>query len=113
MRDARAASGTDSFSSVNSAKIAAFAIEETMKRDQMLMEAILGQLLQAPEPLLGTNGIAQRLNTELPIVRHHLHLLQDKGLVQESENGFWRLTNQGHDYVEGPPGQGLSLGSLG
>jgi hypothetical protein len=31
--------------SVNSAKMAFFVIEEAMKRDQMLMEAILGQLL--------------------------------------------------------------------
>lgn len=80
-----------------------------MKRDQMLMEAILGQLLQSPDPLIGTSSIAQRLNVELPVVRHHLHLLQDKGLVQETENSVWRLTNQGHDYVEGAPEQSISL----
>lgn len=80
-----------------------------MRRDQMLMEAILGQLLQSPDPLMGTTSIAQRLNVELPVIRHHLHLLQDKGLVQESENGVWRLTNQGHDYVEGTPEQSISL----
>ena len=80
-----------------------------MKRDQMLMEAILGQLLQSPDPLIGNTNIAQRLNVELPVVRHHLNLLQDKGLVQESENGVWRLTNQGHDYVEGSPEQTISL----
>jgi len=80
-----------------------------MKRDQMLMEAILGQLLQSPDPLIGNTNIAQRLNVELPIVRHHLNLLQDKGLVQESENGVWRLTNQGHDYMEGSPEQTISL----
>jgi Mn-dependent DtxR family transcriptional regulator len=95
--------------SVNSAKMAFFVIEEAMKRDQMLMEAILGQLLQSPEPLVGTSSIAQRLNVELPVVRHHLNLLQDKGLVQESENGVWRLTNQGHDYMEGTPEQGIAL----
>jgi Mn-dependent DtxR family transcriptional regulator len=80
-----------------------------MKRDQMLMEAILGQLLLSPEPLIGTSSIAQRLNVELPVVRHHLNLLQDKGLVQDAENGVWRLTNQGHDYMEGAPEQGISL----
>lgn len=80
-----------------------------MRRDQMLMEAILGQLLQSPEPLVGTNSIAQRLNLELPVVRHHLNLLQDKGLVLESENGAWRLTNQGHDYMEGAPEQAVPL----
>lgn len=80
-----------------------------MKRDHMLMEAILGQLLQSPEPLVGTNGIAQRLNVELPVIRHHLNLLQDKGFVLESENGAWRLTNLGHDYMEGVPEQGVSL----
>jgi Mn-dependent DtxR family transcriptional regulator len=80
-----------------------------MRRDQMLMEAILGQLLQSPDPLVGTNNIAQRLNVELPVIRHHLHLLQDKGWVQEPENGAWRLTNQGHDYLEGTPEQGISL----
>jgi Mn-dependent DtxR family transcriptional regulator len=95
--------------SVNSAKMAFFVIEEAMKRDQMLMEAILGQLLQSPEPLIGTSSIVQRLNVELPVVRHHLNLLQDKGLVQESENGVWRLTNQGHDYMEGTPEQGIAL----
>ncbi len=80
-----------------------------MRRDQMLMEAILGQLLQSPDPLMGASHIAQRLNVEPPVIRHHLHLLQDKGLVQETENGVWRLTNQGHDYVEGPAEQGMSL----
>ncbi|WP_334188297.1 hypothetical protein [Noviherbaspirillum sp.] len=80
-----------------------------MRRDHMLMEAILGQLLQSPEPLVGTSGIAQRLNVELPVIRHHLHLLQDKGLVQESENSAWRLTNLGHDYMEGVPEQGVAL----
>lgn len=80
-----------------------------MKRDLMLMEAILGQLLLAPDPLIGTNGIAQRLNVDLPVVRHHLNLLQDKGLVQEADNGVWRLTNQGHDYVEGAPEQSIAL----
>jgi Mn-dependent DtxR family transcriptional regulator len=89
--------------------MAFFSIEEAMKRDQMLMEAILGQLLLSPDPLIGTSSIAQRLNVELPVVRHHLNLLQDKGLVQESENGVWRLTNQGHDYVEGTPEQSISL----
>jgi predicted transcriptional regulator len=92
--------------------MAFFVIEEAMKRDQMLMEAILAHLLQSPEPQIGTNGFAQGLKIELPIVRHHLHLLLDKGLVQVSENSFWRLTNQGHDYMEGTPDQGISLSSL-
>jgi Mn-dependent DtxR family transcriptional regulator len=94
---------------VDSAKMAIFAIEEAMKRDLMLMEAILGQLLQSPDPLIGSSSIAQRLKMELPVVRHHLNLLQDKGLVQESENSVWRLTNQGHDYMEGYPEQAISL----
>lgn len=79
----------------------------------MLMEAILGKLLEAPEPLLNVVGLAQRLNTEQPVIRHHLHLLQDKGWVAESESGFWRLTNSGHDYLDGTPEQGISLRSLG
>lgn len=80
-----------------------------MRRDQMLMEAILGQLLQSPDPLVGTSAIAQRLNAEQHAIGHHLRLLQDKGWVQESDNGFWRLTNDGHDYLEGNPSQGVSL----
>lgn len=84
-----------------------------MQRDQMLMEAILGKLLEAPEPQLNVAGIAQRLNTEQAIILHHLHLLQDKGWVTDSENGFWRLTNAGHDYLDGTPVQGISLKSLG
>lgn len=80
-----------------------------MKRDLMLLEAILGQLLQSPDPLMTTSNIVQRLNAEHPVVRHHLNLLQDKGLVQETENGVWRLTNQGHDYLEGPSEQGIAL----
>lgn len=80
-----------------------------MKRDMMLMEAILGQLLQSPEPLVTTSSISQRLNVETPIVRHHLNLLQDKDLVEESESGVWRLTNHGHDYVEGTPDQSMAL----
>jgi DNA-binding IclR family transcriptional regulator len=84
-----------------------------MKRDLMLMEAILGKLLEAPEPLLNVTTVAQRLNTDQAIIRHHLHLLHDKGWVAESESGFWRLTNAGHDYLEGTPEQGISLKSLG
>jgi repressor of nif and glnA expression len=80
-----------------------------MKRDLMLMEAVLGQLLQSPDPAMGTSSIAQRLNADQLAVRHHLHLLQDRGLVQEAENGVWRLTSQGHDYLEGPAEQGISL----
>jgi predicted transcriptional regulator len=86
-----------------------FAVEEPMKRDKMLMEAILGQLLQTPDPMMGTSSIAQRLNVELHLIRHHLYLLHDKGWVQEPENNLWRLTNQGHDYVEGGAGEGISL----
>lgn len=84
-----------------------------MKRDQMLMEAILGKLLEAPEPQLNVAGVAQRLNSEQPVIRHHLFLLQDKGWVTESDSGFWRLTNAGHDYLDGTPEQGISLRSLG
>lgn len=80
-----------------------------MKRDLMLLEAVLGQLLQSPDPLMGTSSIAQRLNVDLPVTLHHLNLLQDRGLVQETENGVWRLTNQGHDYLDGPSEQGITL----
>ncbi len=79
----------------------------------MLMEAILGKLLEAPEPQLNVAGIAHRLNSEQSVIHHHLHLLHDKGWVTESENGFWRLTNAGHDYLDGTPAQGISLKSLG
>ncbi len=79
----------------------------------MLMEAILGKLLEAPEPQINIAGVALRLNTEQSIILHHLHLLQDKGWVAESEHGFWRLTNAGHDYLSGTPEQGISLKSLG
>lgn len=79
----------------------------------MLMEAILGKLLEAPEPQLNVTGVAQRLNTEKPVILHHLHLLQDKGWIAEAESGFWRLTNAGHDYLDGTPDQGISLKSLG
>ena len=80
-----------------------------MRRDHMLMEAILGQLLQSPDPFIGTSSIARRLNVEQPVIRHHLHLLQDKSLVQEIESGVWRLTNPGHDYLEGSPEQATPL----
>jgi len=84
-----------------------------MKRDLMLMEAILGKLLEASEPQLNVAGVAQRLNTDQAVIRHHLHLLHDKGWVAESESGFWRLTIAGHDYLDGTPAQGISLKSLG
>jgi DNA-binding IclR family transcriptional regulator len=77
------------------------------------MEAILGKLLEAPEPQLTATAVAQRLNAEPPVIHHHLHLLEDKGWVTESESGFWRLTNAGHDYLDGNPLQGISLKSLG
>ena len=80
-----------------------------MRRDHMLMEAILGQLLQSPDPLIGTSNIARRLNVEQAVIRHHLHLLQDRALVLETESGVWRLTNLGHDYLEGAPQQAVSL----
>lgn len=90
-----------------------FAKIEAMKRDRMLMEAILGKFLGAPEPLINAADIAQRLNVDQPVIRHHLYLLKDKGWVVEAEGGFWRLTNAGHDYLEGSPEQGISLKSLG
>jgi Mn-dependent DtxR family transcriptional regulator len=62
--------------------------------------------------MMGTSGIAQRLNVELPVIRHHLNLLLDKGMVQESESGVWRLTNQAHDYMEGTTEPGIALASL-
>ena len=80
-----------------------------MRRDHMLMEAILGQLLQSPDPLIGTSSIARRLNIEQPVIRHHLHLLQDRNFVLETESGVWRLTNLGHDYLEGSPQEAVSL----
>jgi Mn-dependent DtxR family transcriptional regulator len=80
-----------------------------MRRDHMLMEAILGQLLQSPDPLIGTSNIARRLNIEQPVIRHHLHLLQDRNFVLETESGVWRLTNLGHDYLEGSPQEAVSL----
>jgi Mn-dependent DtxR family transcriptional regulator len=80
-----------------------------MKRDLMLMEAILGQLMKSPDPLLGINNIVQGLNVDPAIIRHHLNLLQDKGWVHEAENGGWRLTNRGHDYLEGTPDHGIAL----
>jgi predicted ArsR family transcriptional regulator len=89
--------------------MAAFYTEEAMRRDLMLMEAILGQLLQSPDPQMTASGIAQRLNVEAAIARHHLHLLLDKGLVQEIEAGVWRLSNEGHDYLEGSLDQAMSL----
>jgi DNA-binding transcriptional ArsR family regulator len=87
----------------DSVTMAVFTVEEAMRRDYMLMEAILGQLLQAPDPLIGTSHIARMLNVEQPVIRHHLHLLLDKALVQEIDTGVWRLTNLGHDYLEGAP----------
>jgi hypothetical protein len=55
--------------------MASFFTVKAMKRDQMLMEAILGKLLEAPEPLINVAGVAQRLNADQAIIRHHLHLL--------------------------------------
>jgi hypothetical protein len=89
-----------------------FDLPNTMKRELMLMEAILGKLLGALEPLVDPPGIAQRLNTDHTLIRHHLHLLQDKGWAAEVKNGFWRLMNAGHDYLEGSPARGISLKSL-
>lgn len=97
----------------NSAKMAVFAHFNIMNRDHMLMEAILGKLVEAPEPLLSAAGVALRLNTDASVVLHHLQLLGDKGWVTEAESGFWRLTNAGHDYLDGNPLQGISLKSLG
>jgi Mn-dependent DtxR family transcriptional regulator len=90
-----------------------FATTHTMKRDQMLMEAVLGKLLEAPEPQLNTSALTRLLNADDAIIRHHLRLLRDKGWVAEAENGNWRLTNAGHDYLEGTPETSMSLKSLG
>lgn len=84
-----------------------------MKRDLMLMEAILGKLLEAPEPQLTSSGLSRLLNTDAHIIQHHLRLLEDKGRVAEVEGVAWRLTNTGHDYLEGSPEQGIALTSLG
>jgi predicted transcriptional regulator len=88
-------------------------LEKFMKRDQMLLEAILAYLLKSPEAEVGPNSIGHGLNMEMQVIRHHLYLLQDKGFVQLLNGNQWRLTNLGHDYLEGTPGQGISLQSLG
>jgi repressor of nif and glnA expression len=83
-----------------------------MKRSMELMDSILVFLVRSPEPQLTTNAITSSLNlpdSNVHIVRHHLYLLHDRGLVQVMEGGSWRLTDAGHDEIEGKPEKALDL----
>jgi repressor of nif and glnA expression len=86
--------------------------EFNMKRSVELMDSILVFMVRSPEAQFTTNSITSSLNlpdSNVHVVRHHLYLLHDRGLVQPMEGGAWRLTDAGHDEIEGKPEKALDL----
>jgi len=81
-----------------------------MQRDFDLVVTILGILRDAPTPALATGKIASELDEVMTsplsteLVRHHLDLLADAGLVKPAapsgDDEQWRLTWQGYDALE-------------
>ena len=70
-----------------------------MKRDPNLMREILLEMEASPDvimiyavPMGGTEEECAKL--------HHVYLLSDGGLVQEVENNVFRLTLEGHDFLD-------------
>ncbi|WP_322073346.1 hypothetical protein [Burkholderia cepacia] len=76
-----------------------------MKRNAALLVEILIALQDSPYEELTTVDLRDTLkettHSEYSVseVRHHAHLLGDRGLVDSSNRGH-RLTASGHDYLE-------------
>ncbi len=70
-----------------------------MKRDNDYIRALL-QEVEASEDCL-VYAFSPEEDSDGPDKRHyHFNLMADAGLVRHTKNGFFRLTNDGHDFLE-------------
>jgi repressor of nif and glnA expression len=76
-----------------------------MKRNDQLAARILKYLSESDKGLLSTSYVAQQIagddDAANMAAMHHLRILSDRGLVTMADNGFVRLTWEGHTYAEG------------
>ncbi|MBR9652197.1 DUF2513 domain-containing protein [Thalassovita aquimarina] len=70
-----------------------------MKRDDDLIRALLFNYEEADDWLLMMPGYTKDASEEERRERYHVLLLSDEGFVTEVGNGTFRLTAQGHDYI--------------
>ena len=69
-----------------------------MKRDDDYIRSLLAEIESSDEAEL--NGFTDEDELKGPDRRHfHFLLMADAGLVRHNGNGYYRLTNQGHDYL--------------
>lgn len=79
-----------------------------MKRDQDLMWGILAVLEASEKGEENDDSIAVELlkthpNVNFEAIRHHLLLLDDRGLAVQHGAGNWRITDVGHNAVASNP----------
>jgi len=79
-----------------------------MKRDQDLLWGILAVLEASENRQENDDAIAAALAVTHPdvsfeAIRHHLTLLDDRGLAIPSGAGNWRITDAGHNAVATNP----------
>lgn len=71
-----------------------------MKRDNDLIRKLLFEFEAAENWLLIMPGTTLNANMEEWQERYHILLLMDDGFVTDVAKGTFRLTAQGHDFVE-------------
>ena len=70
-----------------------------MKRDIEYARALLKRMEEKPEPYW-TGRTKLKMSKEEQKERYHLQLLCDAGLVVEENKDVYRLTNQGHEFID-------------
>ena len=75
-----------------------------MKRDNDYIRDFLLKFEEQKEPLLYRPPTMDGGDIK---ERHHIHLLCDKGYMVEINEGVYRLTNSGHDFIEAIRDEGI------
>ena len=70
-----------------------------MKRDIEYSRSLLRRMEEDPSPWL-TGRSKLRMSEAEQKEAYHLHLLCDAGLVREHGKDVYRLTNQGHEFLD-------------
>ncbi|MBT8457123.1 MAG: DUF2513 domain-containing protein [Rhodobacteraceae bacterium] len=76
-----------------------------MKRDENLIRSLLLELEAANDFEL--DGGANSIGNHDEARHYHFMLMQDAGLVAHTNHGFFRLTSQGHDFLDAIRDEGL------
>jgi repressor of nif and glnA expression len=81
-----------------------------MKRNTTLLKAIMTVIEDSSKEYENLESIGALLVKNDPAlsfeaIRHHLALLVDRGLLTGGGNSGWRLTADGHDFLESIPAE--------